>query len=124
MLEKEKFVSTILGRRRYLRDIESDNSRIRDFALRQAVNAPIQGSCADIIKRAMIQIHNEFRKAKFRAKLILQIHDELVFDLPKSELKKIIPIVRQNMEEAVSLNVPIKVNLKCGPNWSEMSPVT
>ena len=115
----EGFVQTIMGRRRKLPDVTSSNPQLREFALRQAMNAPIQGSCADIIKLAMVNISKELDKKKLRSKLIMQIHDELIFDLPAKELDVLAPLVKKHMEEAVKLKVPVKVNLKAGKNWGE-----
>ncbi len=118
--EKKGFVSTILGRRRKLPDINSSNMQLREFARRQATNAPIQGSCADLIKIAMVNIDKELLKKGLKAKLIMQIHDELVFDVPGNELDKVKIIVKKYMEGAMRLVVPIKINLKVGRNWGQM----
>ncbi|UCC94297.1 MAG: hypothetical protein JSW40_05660, partial [Candidatus Omnitrophota bacterium] len=121
--EEKGFVRTILGRRRHLPDFKSPNPQLREFAHRQAINTPIQGSCADLIKLAMVRIYNELKKKKLRAQLIIQIHDELVFDLPRDQLKEVAEIVKRNMEESIRLSVPIRVNLKVGKNWAEMKEV-
>ncbi|MEM7816564.1 MAG: DNA polymerase I, partial [Candidatus Aenigmatarchaeota archaeon] len=121
--QEKGYVTTILGRRRYLPDLKSPNMNLREFASRQAINTPIQGSCADIIKLAMIKIYKEIKKKNLRARLIMQIHDELIFDLPKEELNSLLVIVKKNMEESVKLEVPIKVKIKVGKNWSEMEEV-
>ncbi|MDD5195071.1 MAG: DNA polymerase, partial [Candidatus Omnitrophica bacterium] len=117
------YVKTILGRRRNLPDIKSPNMALREFAARQAVNTPIQGSCADIIKLAMVNIHRETSEKKMRARLIMQIHDELVFDVPPGEIKEVSEIVRRLMEESIALSVPIKVNLALGKNWGELQDI-
>ncbi len=122
-VEKEGYVSTILGRRRYLPDFKSSNPQASEFAMRQAVNTPIQGSCADLIKLAMVRINEELEKNKLETKLIMQIHDELVFDVPKNEFEAIKKIVKHNMEESIKLNVPLEVNLEAGPNWGETKEV-
>ncbi|HEY4800000.1 MAG TPA: DNA polymerase, partial [Bacteroidia bacterium] len=115
---KEKgFVETVLGRRRYLRDINSGNHTVRSFAERNAINAPIQGSAADMIKVAMINIHKEFQKKNFRSKMILQVHDELVFDVHKEEVEIIRPIIEEKMKHAIKLIVPIEVEIGTGSNW-------
>ena len=111
------FVTTIMGRRRYLNDINSRNSLIRGMAERNAINSPLQGSAADIIKVAMINIYKEFKKLKLETKMILQVHDELVFDVKNSELDKVKEIVRNKMETAVSLDVPLTVDISYGSNW-------
>jgi len=118
--EKDGYVKTILGRRRYLPDFKSSNQQLKDFASRQAVNSPIQGSSADLIKLAMVRIYEEFRKNNLKSKLIMQIHDELVFDVVPSELDKLQEIVKRNMEQSIKLNVPVEVKIKVGKNWGEV----
>jgi DNA polymerase-1 len=114
-----EFVETILGRRRYLRDINSRNITTRGFAERNAINAPIQGSAADIIKIAMIHIHQWLTKEKLKTKMILQVHDELVFDLHKSEVDIVKPKVIGLMRNAIQLEVPMDVEVGVGENWLE-----
>ncbi|MBI9037061.1 MAG: DNA polymerase I [Bacteroidales bacterium] len=116
---KNGYVETIMGRRRYLRDINSNNAVVRGFAERNAVNAPIQGSSADMIKIAMINIFNEFEKQNLKSKMILQVHDELVFDTYKSELELVKPIIADKMKNAIKLNVPIEIDINVGENWLE-----
>jgi DNA polymerase-1 len=111
------YVETVLNRRRYLKDINSRNSMVRSGAERNAVNAPIQGSAADIIKLAMINIHNRFEKENFKSKMLLQVHDELVFDAHKEELEIIKPIIKYEMENAFKMNVPLDVEVGVGENW-------
>lgn len=113
------YVTTILGRKRYLPDINSANAVVRGFAERNAINAPIQGSAADIIKIAMINIRNEFRKRSFRSKMIMQVHDELVFDVLKTEVDLVKPIVDEMMSGAVKLRVPLVVDMNTGNHWLE-----
>ena len=113
------FVETMLGRRRYLRDINSGNSVVRNFAERNAINAPIQGSSADMIKIAMIEIDKEMTARDMKSKMILQVHDELVFDVCKEELEMIQEIVRDKMLNALPLSIPIEVNLNTGENGLE-----
>lgn len=113
------YVETILGRRRYLRDINSANSVVRGFAERNAINAPIQGSAADMIKVAMINIHRELEKRGMKTRMILQVHDELIFDTPKKELDELIPIVEDLMKNAIAMEVPIEVGIGHGSNWLE-----
>ncbi|MBO5956482.1 MAG: DNA polymerase I [Bacteroidales bacterium] len=113
------YVETMLGRRRYLRDINSVNSVVRNFAERNAINAPIQGSSADMIKIAMINIHNEMKARDMKSKMILQVHDELVFDVHKDELETLSEIVKNKMTNALPLSIPIEVNLNTGNNWLE-----
>ena len=113
------YVETILGRRRLLRDINSSNSIIRSAAERNAVNAPIQGSAADIIKMSMINIQKAFISKKIKSKMLLQIHDELVFDVFKPELNMVMEIVRHQMENVFKLDVPLSVDINYGVNWLE-----
>ncbi|MHB0755995.1 DNA polymerase I [Polaribacter sp. M15] len=113
------YVETVLNRRRYLKDINSRNAMVRSGAERNAVNAPIQGSAADIIKLAMINIHNRFEKEGFKSKMLLQVHDELVFDAHKDELKIIEPIIKHEMENAFKMSVPLDVEVGLGYNWLE-----
>jgi len=113
------YVETVLGRRRYLKDINSQNAVVRGAAERNAVNAPIQGSAADIIKMAMITIHDIFEKKNFKSKMLLQVHDELVFDVHKDELEIVKPIIKAAMENAFKLAVPLDVEMDIGANWLE-----
>ena len=113
------FVETILGRRRYLKDINSQNSIVRGAAERNAINAPIQGSAADIIKIAMINIQNKLSSGNYSSKMLLQVHDELVFDVFKPELNEIISLTRNEMEQAYKINVPLTVDINYGLNWLE-----
>jgi DNA polymerase-1 len=116
---KNGYVETIMGRRRYLPDINSRNYAVRGFAERNAINAPIQGSAADMIKIAMIRIHDEMKKQEFKSKMILQVHDELVFDAYPEELDKLKPLVEEKMKHAITLNVPVEVNMGSGKDWLE-----
>ncbi len=116
--EKE-FVETILGRRRYLRDINSRNITTRGFAERNAINAPIQGSAADIIKIAMVHIHRWLQKEKLKTRMTMQVHDELVFDLHQDEKDMVVPKVTELMKHAVRLDVPMEVEVGIGKNWLE-----
>ena len=113
------YVETIMKRRRYLPDINSANAVVRGYAERNAVNAPIQGSAADIIKMAMIAVHKAMRKEKVQSKMILQVHDELVFDVQVSEEIRMQNLVKTAMEEAIQLAVPMEVELKLASNWLE-----
>ncbi len=119
MAREKEYVETILGRRRYLRDINSRNVTTRGFAERNAINAPIQGSAADIIKIAMVNIHRWLQKEKLQSKMILQVHDELVFDLHKEEIDIVKPKVIELMKGAVMLEVPMEVEVGIGKNWLE-----
>lgn len=111
------YVTTIMNRRRYLPDITSRNFNQRSFAERTAMNTPIQGSAADIIKKAMIDLQKELKKQNFKANLLLQVHDELILDVPKDELDAIIELVPRIMENTVKLDVPLKVDYSYGASW-------
>ncbi|MHC5309049.1 DNA polymerase I [Myroides sp. LJL116] len=113
------YVQTILGRRRYLKDINSHNAMVRSAAERNAVNAPIQGSAADIIKIAMINIHNKLEQENWKSKMLLQVHDELVFDAHKDELEALQIMVKEQMQNAFELEVPLVVDIGVGQNWLE-----
>ena len=113
------YVQTVLGRRRYLKDINSANMMVKSGAERNAVNAPIQGSAADIIKIAMINIHHKLVSENWKSKMLLQVHDELVFDVHNSELEKIKPMIKHEMENAFVMNVPLEVEIGIGRNWLE-----
>lgn len=113
------YVQTILGRRRYLSDILSTNAVVRGFAERNAINAPIQGSAADMIKVAMINVQAVLIKNKFETKLLLQVHDELVFDVPENEVEIVKPVIEAAMINALKLNVPIEVGIGVGKTWLE-----
>ena len=113
------YVKTLIGRKRYLKDINSSNGLVRSGAERNAVNAPIQGTAADIIKIAMIRIHKRLLKEKMQSKMLLQVHDELVFDVYKPELNKAISMIKEEMENAYNLNIPLTVDIDYGINWLE-----
>ena len=113
------YVETILGRRRYLKDINSRNSIVRSASERNAINAPIQGSAADIIKLAMININKRLKNEKLETKMMLQVHDELVFETPKKEIEKCVKIIRHEMENVFDLRVKLKVDINYGNNWLE-----
>lgn len=119
LAREQGYVQTILGRRRYLKDINSQNAVVRGAAERNAVNAPIQGSAADIIKIAMINIHNRLIAENWKSKMLLQVHDELVFDVHTTELEKIQPMIKEEMQNAFTLEVPLIVDLGFGKDWLE-----
>lgn len=120
LVAREKgFVETMMGRRRFLPDIHSNNANVRGMAERNAINSPIQGSAADIIKLAMINVSSAIKNAELTSKMIIQVHDELVFDVLKSELEKIKEIVKFEMENAVNIKVPLLVEIGYGSNWFE-----
>ncbi|MBN1780979.1 DNA polymerase I [bacterium] len=116
---KQGYVTTLLNRRRYLPELKSENRNIRDFGERTAVNTPIQGTAADLIKVAMIRIAHRLETEKWQARMILQIHDELLFEVPEKEIVKMTEMVRKEMEGAIRLDVPIQVDIGTGVNWFE-----
>jgi len=115
------YVETLMGRKRWLKDINSSNFTVRGFAERNAINSPIQGTAADMIKLAMIEVHNVFQKHNFKSKMIMQVHDELVFDAHKSEVEMIKPIILDCMKNALKLpnDVPVDAEIGVGENWLE-----
>jgi DNA polymerase I len=115
------FVQTIIGRKRWLKDINSANFTVRAFAERNAINSPIQGTAADMIKLAMVKVHEAFKKNKFRSKMILQVHDELVFDVLKEEVEAVKPVILECMQSAMELpnEIPIVAEVGVGNNWLE-----
>jgi DNA polymerase-1 len=118
------YASTLLGRRRYLPDINSPNATLRAAAERMAINHPIQGTNADIIKIAMNRIDAELERWRLQSAMILQVHDELVFECPDEEVDEVCRIVLEIMPNAMRLDVPLKVEIKRGRNWGDMEPVT
>ena len=109
----------MLGRKRYLRDINSANRTLRQFAERNAINMPIQGTAADLVKIAMIDIFAELKKRNLQSKMVLQVHDELVFDVHKNELEEMQALIIDKMQNAMKLSVPLKVEAGIGDNWLE-----
>jgi DNA polymerase-1 len=117
---REGSVRTLFGRVRPIPDIESRNPNQRGFAERTAINTPLQGTAADLIKLAMIQIDRKLTERKFKTRMVLQVHDELLFEVPADETVEVEALVRTEMEAAVKLNVPLIADLKRGPNWRDM----
>ncbi len=113
------YVVTMMGRRRYLPQIHSSNRQLREFAERTSINTPIQGSAADMIKMAMIDVNRKIKSEKLKSKMILQVHDELVFEVPAAEIDKMSQLVKENMENAMLLHVPVIVEIGIGNNWLE-----
>ncbi|MGA6925156.1 MAG: DNA polymerase, partial [Desulfosarcina sp.] len=111
--------STLLGRIRLLPDIASANRNVRQFAERTAINTPIQGSAADLIKLAMIHVDQALAEKRMRTVMLLSVHDEMIFEVPPEELEDAKRLVREKMEGVWDLAVPLKVNICCGPNWAE-----
>jgi len=114
------YVQTVLGRRRFLPEVRSANRMVREAAERMAINAPVQGSSADIIKIAMIDLYREMEKRKLKSKMLLQIHDELLFEVPEAEVAEMKSLVSEIMPHAFELRVPVKIDIKLGKNWAEM----
>ncbi|HBM75706.1 MAG TPA: DNA polymerase I, partial [Clostridiaceae bacterium] len=117
--KKDGFVTTILNRRRYIPEIKSSNFNVRSFGERLAMNTPIQGSAADIIKIAMVRVYKALKKRKLKSKLILQVHDELILEVSKDEMDEVSTIVKDGMENAMKLDVPLVVDINTGRNWFE-----
>jgi DNA polymerase-1 len=116
---ENSYVETIMGRKRKLNDINSRNAVVRGYAERNAINAPIQGSAADIIKLAMISVNDMLKEGNYKSKMLLQVHDELVFDIHKSELENLKILIKERMEAALSISVPLEVEVGMGENWLE-----
>ena len=121
---KEGYVTTLLQRRRYLPEINASNQSVRGFAERTAMNTPIQGTSADIIKVAMGGVARLIEKKKWKTRMLLQVHDDLLFEVPEGELDEVAPAVKSAMESAVALDVPVVADIKKGVNWAEMEKVT
>ena len=120
---KKGYVSTILGRRRAIEGVRADAGRSRNLAERTAVNTVIQGSAADLIKLAMIAIHRRLHSEKLAARMLLQIHDELIFEVPADEVSTLAAMTREEMAAAAKLRVPLKVDVKVGANWADARPI-
>ncbi|MDP2654822.1 MAG: DNA polymerase I [Candidatus Omnitrophota bacterium] len=121
--EKDGYVVTLLNRRRYIPEIQSPNQAVRQFAQRQAINTPVQGSAADLMKLAMIRVDRALRERKLESEMMITVHDELVFDALSSETADLVELIRVNMEQALELTVPVKVAVKRGPNWLEAEEI-
>jgi DNA polymerase-1 len=114
------YVQTILGRKRLIPEINAANRMVREAAERMAINMPVQGTSADIIKKAMVNLHREMLQRKLKSKMLLQVHDELVFEVPENELPEMRQLVPEMMVNAIQLSVPLKADTKTGRNWGEM----
>ena len=121
--ENNEYVLTLLNRRRYIPEINNKNIGIRQFAQRQAINTPVQGSAADLIKLAMVNVQNEIEKRNLSSRMLITVHDELVFDVTKNEKDEMIKLIKEQMEHPLELSVPIKVSIKAGPNWLDMKEI-
>jgi DNA polymerase-1 len=121
---KEGFTHTLLGRRRYLPELTSQDPGIRQLGQRLAMNTPVQGTAADLIKRAMVEMAQALRKKPMRSRMLLQVHDELVFEVPPDEVELLATLVQRIMEGAIELKVPLAVTIKTGPNWLDLTELT
>jgi DNA polymerase-1 len=117
------YVSTLFGRRRWIPELSARNSALRGAGERMAINMPIQGTAADIAKMAMIRLFHRLRDEGSRARMLLQVHDELLLEVPRTEVAELAPIVREVMEGAVTLDVPLTVDLKSGDDWESLTPL-
>jgi DNA polymerase-1 len=120
---KDGYVSTITGRIRYMPELNSNNVQIRNAGERIALNTPVQGGSADIIKIAMINIYNEIKLKCYKSLMLLQVHDDLLFEVPSVEAEKMVLIIKDKMENSIKLRVPIIVDIKTGKNWGEMQKI-
>ena len=124
MAHEQKYVATLMGRRRYVPELDSGNHNLRQFAERAAVNMPIQGTAADIMKLAMIRVHNYLQQeCQGGCLMLLQVHDELLFEIEADRLAAIVPHIVREMESAYSLSVRLRADAKSGQNWAEMEAV-
>jgi DNA polymerase-1 len=114
------YVQTMLGRKRIIPEIKSPNRQVREAAERMAINMPVQGTSADIIKKAMVDIYTEMQKRGLKSKMLLQVHDELIFEVPDSEMTTMRVLVTDMMVNTIKLSIPLKVECKVGYNWGEM----
>ena len=114
------WVATLLGRRRYLPELSSANPNLRSFAERMATNAPIQGTAADLIKIAMVRMSRALEARRLRSRMLLQVHDELLFEAPEDEVLALEALAREIMESAMTLSVPLKVDIKAGGDWAQV----
>jgi len=115
--KKNGYTTTLFGRRRIINELKSNNYNLRSFGERAAMNMPLQGSSADIIKLAMINVRNRLKREGYQAKLIIQVHDELIIDCPLNEKETVSKILKEEMENSVSLSIKLDVEVGCGPNW-------
>jgi DNA polymerase-1 len=118
---EQGYVQTVMGRRRYIPEIKSPNGQVRQAAERMAINMPVQGTSADIIKIAMVNLHREMEKQNLRSRMTLQVHDDLLFEVPPEETDRLKELVSSIMPQALKLSVPLKIDIKLGKNWAEMA---
>ncbi len=117
---RDGYVQTLLGRRRAIPEVNASNRQVREAAERMAINMPVQGTSADIIKVAMINLHREMERRRLKSKMLLQVHDELIFEVPEEERAEMQKLVPEIMSTALELSVPLKVDVKTGTNWGGM----
>jgi DNA polymerase-1 len=117
------YVETLFGRRRWIPELEARNSALRGAGERMAINMPIQGTAADIMKLAMIRLHDRLGRDGYRSRMLLSVHDEVLMEVPREELDTLAPVVRDVMESALRLDVPLDVDLKSGGDWESMTPI-
>jgi DNA polymerase-1 len=120
---QQGYVTTLLGRRREIPELRATNPSLRGAGERMAINMPIQGTAADIMKIAMIRVDRRLRAEGFRSRLLLQVHDELLLEVPRDEVARLVPVVRETMEGALALDVPLTVDVKTGDDWESMTVV-
>jgi DNA polymerase-1 len=121
---EQGYVSTLLGRKRQIPELQSANRALKSAGERMAINMPIQGTAADIMKIAMIRTDRALREGSFRARVVLSVHDELLLEAPRDEVDRLIPVLRESMEGALPLSVPLTVEVKVGDSWEGMAPVS
>jgi DNA polymerase-1 len=120
---EQGYVSTLFGRRRWIPELSARNGALRGAGERMAINMPIQGTAADIVKIAMIRLYDRLAREGSRARMLLQVHDEVLFEVPRDEVAPLSTIVREEMEGAVKLDVPLTVEIKSGADWESLTPV-
>jgi DNA polymerase-1 len=123
LAKRRGYVETLFGRRRWIPELEARNAALRGAGERMAINMPIQGTAADIMKIAMIRLHERLRSDRSAARMLLSVHDEVLFEVPRDELDRLAPAVREVMEGAMELDVPLDVDLKTGDDWESMTPI-
>jgi DNA polymerase I len=123
LAKQQGYVETLFGRRRWIPELEARNSALRGAGERMAINMPIQGTAADIMKIAMIRLHDHLRRASSQARMLLSVHDEVLLEVPRDEVAGLAPQVREVMEGAMALDVPLDVDLKTGDDWESMTPI-
>ena len=121
---RQGYVTTLLGRKRSIPELHAANGALRGAGERMAINMPIQGTAADIVKIAMIRLADRLRTEGFRARMLLQVHDELLLEVPRDEVDRLVPVLRETMEGALPLSVPLTVDVKVGTDWESMAPVS